>query len=139
MCPERLWALLLLSSALQCGAASNAAGTVALSRLRSSRARRMHALRERRAVVVGENLTQAQEFVKADKEAQEDFVRRCEVVVTVSDDKFLPVKPLDRFCQTTDAAMECRLKVGQRLKDTHARDGDMGRFCGAGYDWVQGK
>jgi len=85
------------------------------------------------------NLTQAQEFLKADTQAQDDFVRRCEVVVTVSDDKFLPVKPLDRFCQTTDAAMECRMKVGMRLKETHARDGDMGKFCGAVYDWFQGK
>jgi len=87
----------------------------------------------------GKNLTQAQEFLKADQEAQDDFVRRCEVVVTVSDDKFLPVKPLDRFCQTTDAAMECRMKVGMRLKETHARDGDMGKFCSAVYDWFQGK
>lgn len=84
-------------------------------------------------------MTQAQEFVKADQEAQDDFVRRCQVVVTVSDDKFLPIKPLDRFCQTTDAAMECRMKVGMRLKETHARDGDMGKFCSAVYDWFQGK
>lgn len=84
-------------------------------------------------------LTKAQEFVKADIEAQEDFVRRCEVVVTVSDSKFLPVNPLDKFCRTTDAVMECRLKVGQRLKETHAREGDMGKFCSAVYDWFQGK
>jgi len=84
-------------------------------------------------------LTPAQEIVKFDQEARDDFERRCEVVVTVSDDKFLPVKPLDRFCQTTDAVVECRMKVGQRLKETHARDGDMGKFCSAVYDWFQGK
>jgi len=84
-------------------------------------------------------LTQAQEFVAADILAQEDFVRRCEVVVTVSDSKFLPINPLDKFCRTTDAVMECRMKVGQRLKETHARAGDMGKFCSAVYDWFQGK
>lgn len=61
------------------------------------------------------------------------------MVVTVSDHKFLPIQPLDRFCRTTDAVVECRLKVGQRLKETHARDGDMGKFCSAVYDWFQVK
>merc|ERR1719409_2038828 len=84
-------------------------------------------------------LSSGQQMLQADQDATRDFVRRCTVVVTVSDDKFLPVEPLDRFCQTTDAAMECRLKVGERLKRTHARQGDMGRFCAAVYDWFQEK
>lgn len=84
-------------------------------------------------------MTEGQKLVAADMEAEEDFRRKCQTVVTVSDDKFLPVKPLDRFCQTTDAAMECRLKVGERLKETHARDGDMGKFCLAVYGWFQTK
>jgi chromosome segregation ATPase len=79
------------------------------------------------------------DFPGLDKAAREDFGRRCEVLVTVSDEKFLPVKPLVRFCDTTDAPMECRLKVSMRLKETHARDGDMGQFCSAVYDWFQGK
>lgn len=127
----RLPAVLSLSIAwllaLACGAASNAANAVALSR------RHHHHLKR------APKLTQAQEFLKADLEAAEDFVRRCAVVVTVSDHKFLPLKPLDKFCRTTDAVMECRMKVGQRLKETHARDGDMGKFCSAVYDWFQGK
>lgn len=86
-----------------------------------------------------DKMTEGQKLIAADMEAEEDFVRKCQTVVTVSDDKFLPVKPLDRFCQTTDAAMECRLKVGERLKETHARDGDMGKFCLAVYGWFQTK
>jgi len=83
--------------------------------------------------------TTGKDMVEADQEATADFVRRCEVVVTVADSKFLPVTPLERFCSTTDAALECKMKVSQRLKETHARDGDMGKFCSAVYDWFQGK
>lgn len=142
MGPWRLPAMLLLSIAWllvnQAEAASNGAARssslVARSNLRSRRTMRGQQLQGNNT-----NLTLGQELLKDDQAAQDDFVRRCQVVVTVSDDKFLPVKPLDRFCQTTDAAMECRMKVGQRLKETHARDGDMGKFCSAVYDWFQGK
>jgi chromosome segregation ATPase len=79
------------------------------------------------------------DFTALDQAAREDFKRRCEVLVTVSDEKFLPVKPLVRFCQSTDAPMECRLKVSMRLKETHARDDDMGQFCSAVYDWFESK
>jgi len=152
MCPGRLPAVLALSiawlQAPECGAAfvSNAASTVALSQLNASRESESHHHHHHRHHVLadvhhqaGPNLTQAQEFLKADLEAGDDFVRRCQVVVTVSDHKFLPIQPLERFCGTTDAVVECRLAVGQRLKATHARDGDMGEFCSAAYDWFQVK
>lgn len=127
-----MWLRALSFSSVWLLVASNAASKSSSLEVRTR-------LQTSRAHYQGENLTQAQEFLKADNEAQADFVRRCQVVVTVSDDKFLPLQPLDRFCQTTDAAVECKLAVGQRLKETHARDGDMGKFCGAVYDWFQGK
>lgn len=136
MSPGRLSAVLCFwLLALECRASS-------LSRISASAKAfaRLHRHNlEAAARATKPNLTQAQEFVKADTDAEDDFVRRCEVVVTVSDRKFLPVKPLDKFCRTTDAVVECRTKVGQRLKETHARDGDMGKFCSAVYDWFQGK
>jgi hypothetical protein len=73
------------------------------------------------------------------KEARDDFKRKCEVVTTVSDKQYLPVEPLKRFCETTDNPMECRLQVSMRLKDTYARDGDMGEFCVAVWEWFQSK
>jgi hypothetical protein len=82
---------------------------------------------------------EAQKILDADQDGQDDFVRKCQTLVTVTHKDFLPIKPLDKFCATTDAEMQCKLKVSKRLKNMHAVDGDMEVFCKAVWNWFEGQ
>eukprot|EP00928_Gymnodinium_smaydae_P096415 TRINITY_DN8512_c0_g1_i1.p1 TRINITY_DN8512_c0_g1~~TRINITY_DN8512_c0_g1_i1.p1 ORF type:complete len:571 (+),score=205.82 TRINITY_DN8512_c0_g1_i1:38-1750(+) len=74
-----------------------------------------------------------------DEVARDNFVRRCVVTLDVGDPALLPANALKRFCEETDAVVECRLRLVSRLKETHRRGGDLSGFCGAAYDWFQKK
>jgi chromosome segregation ATPase len=72
-------------------------------------------------------------------EVREDFVRKCKITVDVGDPKMLPVGSLEKFCSMTQAVVECRSKLVERLKADHASGSNLEGFCGAVYDWFQGK
>jgi chromosome segregation protein len=71
--------------------------------------------------------------------AQEDFVRRCTVAMSVRTVDMLPLKALEEFCSTTSHVYECRQKVEFRLKEVFESGGSMSDYCLSAYEWFQGK
>mmetsp|Transcript_19078 Transcript_19078/g.44588 ORF Transcript_19078/g.44588 Transcript_19078/m.44588 type:complete len:575 (-) Transcript_19078:7-1731(-) len=74
-----------------------------------------------------------------DDDVRDKFIERCATVTTVRDESYLPIKALERLCDGTDSVVECKLRVVKRVKDTHARGGDMQQACAAIYEWFQKK
>jgi len=71
--------------------------------------------------------------------AEQKFVRQCVVQLSVRNQNMLPIEALQDFCETTDAIVECKLKISMKLETVHERGRGMVSFCHAAYDWVQEK
>lgn len=71
--------------------------------------------------------------------AREAFVKQCAEVVRAETDETLPVDALESFCETTDAVVECRMRVVQGLKDAHRQGHGLEAFCAEAYAWFQTK
>lgn len=77
--------------------------------------------------------------VDPDKAAEDVFIRKCAVAMTVKSSDMLPTDALRKFCESTDAIMECRLQLEKPLQEVHRQGGDMQLFCHSAYDWFQQK
>jgi len=77
--------------------------------------------------------------VDPDAAAENVFIRKCTVAMTVKSADMLPSDALRKFCESTDAIMECRLQLEKPLQQLHRQGGDMQVFCHSAYDWFQQK
>jgi len=81
----------------------------------------------------------AAEYEDPDKLAMDTFVQKCTVSFSVQNSDNLPTDALRNFCESTDAVMECRLKLLEPLKEAHKHGGSMMVFCAKAYNWFQMK
>lgn len=77
--------------------------------------------------------------VDPDAAAEDVFIRKCAVAMTVKSSDMLPTDALRKFCESTDVIMECRLQLEKPLQQLHRQGGDMQVFCHSAYDWFQQK
>jgi len=76
--------------------------------------------------------------------AEANFVQQCVVQLSVRNKDMLPIDALNDFCDTTDAIVECKLKLSMKLGNVHEKmklgqAQKMISFCRAAYNWVQEK
>merc|ERR1719198_361292 len=74
--------------------------------------------------------------------AKDDFVRKCTVALSVTDDKLHPTSVVEKFCQTTDAVVECRMELAMELKRIYQQGGEGSQiqdFCVLAYGWFEKK
>jgi len=71
--------------------------------------------------------------------AQDLFVRRCTVGLSVTEKYLLPTAALEKFCGETDAAEVCRLEIENEAKAVNRRGGSTQLFCLVTYKWFQRK
>jgi len=71
--------------------------------------------------------------------AEAKFVQQCAVQLFVRNKDMLPIDALNEYCETTDAIVECKLKLSMKLEKVHDRGKGMLSFCQAAYNWAQEK
>mmetsp|Transcript_135634 Transcript_135634/g.377756 ORF Transcript_135634/g.377756 Transcript_135634/m.377756 type:complete len:567 (+) Transcript_135634:163-1863(+) len=69
--------------------------------------------------------------------ARRDFVQRCTVAMSVTNDALQPWKQVDAICNVTTLPFQCRQEVTERFKAVHERGSRMSPVCEAAYDWFQ--
>lgn len=53
--------------------------------------------------------------------------------------EMLPLDALEEFCRSTDAVVECKMKLVMKLKDVHKSHGSVPDYCETAYNWFQAK
>jgi len=129
--------LLAVFPAVVAHAAMRSAHPTSLSLLAQSKHLK-HALSNATQSEAG-NASAATSAADPDAEARELFVRKCVVAVSVTPRALLPVAVAERFCDSTDAIVECKLQLARRMEEVHEQNGDMSMFCVSAYEWFQKK
>jgi myosin protein heavy chain len=79
------------------------------------------------------------EVMSPDEVARDNFAQRCKVVMSVTSGRadLLPLDTLRMFCETTDAPLECRIRLVGRLTEVTKRGESVWDFCLDTYQWFQ--